>query len=342
MIQSTPFDTQPLLSAEVPYFRVPRDDWELMLARMRQLGANTIATCVPWAWHEPRPGALDLVGASHPQRDLPGFVRLCGRLGFRVILKPGPFVEGGLLGGGLPPWLLRAHPEIHALRPDGQPWRHAGSGAAHACGLHPAYLAAARSWIAAFSAAALALQQPAGPVVALQIDSATPGGRGGWAYPPAPAAGSDLDPRFRLDYNLYVVKTLWPQWLRERYGEDSGLKLADRGWSIDGSIVDPPSAIHDPLDLDGLRRYVDLDAFTDWFYTTAVATVAGWLHEEGWAISLFHDPPAASWPADGALADTAGRERAAGRLSHNARAEELQDTLSSQIESAFVGDAGYR
>src|SRR6266508_3624429 len=111
MVLGNPFADKPLLSAEVHYFRVPRDDWELMLARMRQLSANTISTYVPWAWHEARPGALDLDGSSHPQRDLIDFVRLCGRLGLRIILKPGPFVDGGMLGGGIPPWLLRARSE---------------------------------------------------------------------------------------------------------------------------------------------------------------------------------------------------------------------------------------
>src|SRR5689334_13494522 len=114
----------PLLAAEISYFGVARDDWELTLARARQLGANTISATAPWAWHEPQPGALDLQGDSHPQRDLRGFVQLCERLGFGVILKPGPHADGALLGGGTPPWLLRAHPEIHARQADGRPRRH--------------------------------------------------------------------------------------------------------------------------------------------------------------------------------------------------------------------------
>src|SRR5262245_9644546 len=131
-MSDTYFTDRPLLSAELHYFRVPRDGWELMLARIRQLGANTISTYVPWSWHEPRRGALDLDGHTHPQRDLVGFVQLCGALGFQVILKPGPFVDAELLGDGIPPWLLYDHPEIHALRPDGQPWRHSDSGLPHA------------------------------------------------------------------------------------------------------------------------------------------------------------------------------------------------------------------
>jgi hypothetical protein len=312
------FSGQPLLSAEVHYFRVPHDDWELLLARMRQLGANTIATYVPWAWHAPRPDVLDLEGGTHPQRDLAGFVRLCDRLALRVILKPGPFVDGGILGGGIPPWLLRERPEIHALRPDGLPWRHSASAAPRACYLHPAYLEPARRWFAVFSAAMLRFQAPAGPIVALQADNETPGD----GILPADIG---LDWRFKLDYNEYVVKTLWPQWLRERDGEDRRLKIGDRGWVAEGSLLDPPSSILYPLDLNRLRRYADLDEFTDWYYTTAVATLAAWLREDGWSAPIYHDLPAVPWQARGATADLPGLARATGWLAHNVYAGDVRD-----------------
>jgi hypothetical protein len=320
---STDLSNQPLLSAEVHYFRVPPDDWELLLARMRQLGANTISTYVPWAWHEAQPGALDLEGRSHPQRDLVGFVQLCGRLGLRVILKPGPFVGGELLGGGIPPWLLRERPEIYALRPDGLPWRHTASTAPRACYLHPAYLEPARRWIAAFSTAMLRFQAPAGPVVALQADNETPGD----GMLPADIG---LDPRFRLDYNEYVVKTLWPQWLSERYPEDRRSKIEDRGWITDGAILAPPSSLRDPLDLNGLRRHADLDEFTDWYYTTAVATVAAWLREDGWSTPIYHDLRAVPWQVGGTAADLGGFARATGWLAHNLYAKDVRDPSASR------------
>jgi beta-galactosidase GanA len=168
MSSENPF-AGPLLSAELQYFRVPRDDWELMLARMRQLGANTIAACVPWSWHALRPDTFDFDGGTHPQRDLVGFVDLCGRLGLRVLLKPGPHVEAVLLGG-VPAWLLYAYPEIQARGSDGQSWRHPADNAPRPSPLHPRYLEEARRWIGAFSTAMLAFQHPAGPVVAVQLD----------------------------------------------------------------------------------------------------------------------------------------------------------------------------
>src|SRR5690349_637172 len=78
------------LPAELPYFAVARDDWELLLLRARQLGADTITARVPWAWHALAPGSFDFEGATDERRDLASFVRLCGQLGLDVLLDPGP------------------------------------------------------------------------------------------------------------------------------------------------------------------------------------------------------------------------------------------------------------
>jgi glycosyl hydrolase family 35 len=164
MTESSQLSYAPLL-AELRYFAAPRDDWELLLLRARQLGVGTIAARVPWAWHVPTPGAFDLGGATDERCDLVGFVRLCSRLGLHVLLHPGP-LHGNLLGGGAPAWLLQQHPAACALDQDGTPWHDAG-GLPHPSALHPAFLAAARDWIAAFSAAMRALQAPSGPIIAL-------------------------------------------------------------------------------------------------------------------------------------------------------------------------------
>ncbi len=274
-----------------------------MLLRLRQIGANTVSTYVPWVWHAPDPATIDLTGATHSQRDLVGFVCLAAALGLRAILKPGPFVDAELLGGGIPPWLLAAHPEIAALRPDGAPWLHSDSATPRACYLHPAYLAAARGWIAAFSAAALPLQAPVGPVVALQADNETPGD----GMLPADVG---LDARLRLDYN--------PGWAL-RDGRSSA--EAPHGW-------DPPQTMAD------LRRYAALDTLTDAYYSEAVATVAGWLAEDGWTIPLFHNLLAAPWDAAGTIADLPGLARATGWLGYNVYAED--------VRAPFVGGGGYR
>src|SRR5215212_4900495 len=99
---------------EIRYFAAPRDDWELLLLRTHQLGVGTIAVRVPWSWHAPTAHRFDLDGTTDERRDLIGFVHLCGRLGLRVLLHPGP-LHTTMLGGGVPAWLLQLHPTTSAL-----------------------------------------------------------------------------------------------------------------------------------------------------------------------------------------------------------------------------------
>ena len=316
---AAPFDRS-LLAAELHYFRVPRAQWPLALARLRQLGANTVATCVPWCWHAPDPAVCDLTGETDPQRDVVGFVLLCARLGFRVILQPGPFVDAGLLGGGVPPWLLHRHPEIHALRADGQPFLHGASRLPRASYAHPLYLEHAQRWIARFSEQLAPLQAPGGPVIAVQVDNGTP-------------ADAGSDPRFRCDYNPHVRHTRWPQWLVARYSTVAALNDAwgERFASFDA--VPLPSRWNTPTSVEALRCYVDLDTFTDQLFSDALATGAGWLRGGGWRVPLFHTLLAAPWEGGGLLASAPGYTAACGWLAHN---------VYTEVAAPFGGEGEYR
>lgn len=49
---------EPPLATELHYYRVPRDDWELMLARLRQRDRSSLLCAAPWkACHV----ALDMI-----------------------------------------------------------------------------------------------------------------------------------------------------------------------------------------------------------------------------------------------------------------------------------------
>ncbi|HET9224788.1 MAG TPA: hypothetical protein VFO07_19905, partial [Roseiflexaceae bacterium] len=98
-------------------------------------------------------------------------------------------------------------------------------------------------------------------------------------------------------------------------------------------ILDPPSSILDPLALEGLRRYADLDAFTDWYYAAAVATIVAWLREDGWSLPIYHNLLAAPWQIAGTLADLPGFARATGWLAHNAYTEKARDPFVGGAES---------
>ncbi|XP_075737942.1 beta-galactosidase-like [Rhipicephalus microplus] len=92
-----------IMSGAIHYFRILPDLWEDRLKTMQASGLNTIETYVEWSSHEPEPGQYDFEG----QQDLVRFLKIAHRLGFMVILRPGPYICAERDMGGLPYWLLR-------------------------------------------------------------------------------------------------------------------------------------------------------------------------------------------------------------------------------------------
>ncbi len=101
-------DGQPFFihSAAFFYSRLPRDQWETALKVYRDLGINTIDLYIQWNWHEPSEGQLDFDGHSNPRRDLQGLLTLISKLGFNLIIRPGPVILNEWKNGGYPDWLL--------------------------------------------------------------------------------------------------------------------------------------------------------------------------------------------------------------------------------------------
>jgi beta-galactosidase len=79
------------LGGEVHYFRLARSLWRERLQQLKDAGCNTLATYVPWLWHELSDGSVDLTGRTHEQRDLAGFLDLAHEMGLYVVARPGPF-----------------------------------------------------------------------------------------------------------------------------------------------------------------------------------------------------------------------------------------------------------
>ncbi len=90
------------------YERIPRAQWESSLDAYRAMGINTIDLYVIWNWHQPTQAVLpDFSGATNPQRDLKGLLRLIHERGFKVILRPGPVIRNEWRNGAYPDWLLK-------------------------------------------------------------------------------------------------------------------------------------------------------------------------------------------------------------------------------------------
>ena len=73
-----------LYSGEVHYFRIPKTQWRARLTALKKAGFNTVSTYIPWSWHEPEEGRIDLTGETHPERDVMTFLDTAKSLGLFV------------------------------------------------------------------------------------------------------------------------------------------------------------------------------------------------------------------------------------------------------------------
>ncbi|MEU5592545.1 beta-galactosidase [Streptomyces sp. NPDC020298] len=91
-----------LWSGEMHPFRLPSPSlWRDVLQKMRAHGYNAVSVYVAWNYHSPAPGKYDFTGV----RDLDLFLRMATETGLYVILRPGPYINAEIDGGGFPGWL---------------------------------------------------------------------------------------------------------------------------------------------------------------------------------------------------------------------------------------------
>jgi len=96
-----------LISGEIHYFRLNPKLWEKHLGLLKQSGANTTSTYIPWDWHEYEEGKFDFTGETNPARNLIKYIKLCKKNGLQLIVKPGPYILAEYEAEGLPGWLLK-------------------------------------------------------------------------------------------------------------------------------------------------------------------------------------------------------------------------------------------
>lgn len=98
---------------EVHFSRLPPEEWEEALRRMKAGGINVVATYVFWNLHERAEGQFDWTG----RLDLRRFVELCEKIDLRCIVRIGPFCHGEIRNGGLPDWLYGREFEVRSDDP---------------------------------------------------------------------------------------------------------------------------------------------------------------------------------------------------------------------------------
>ena len=87
---------------EVHYSRIPTDEWEAEIRKMKEGGITIIATYVFWNHIEEQEGVFRWDG----QRNLRHFIEICQKEGLPVVLRLGPFCHGEVRNGGIPDWMF--------------------------------------------------------------------------------------------------------------------------------------------------------------------------------------------------------------------------------------------
>lgn len=134
-------DGQPQLihAAEFHYYRTPVDEWKNRLQLIKGAGFNTLATYIPWIWHQLEEGITDCDGHSHPMRNLAGFLDMAADMGFWLIARPGPYIMAESINEGIPPWVFTNYPDAAFISQDGKTQNVVSY-------MHPDFLGAVKPW----------------------------------------------------------------------------------------------------------------------------------------------------------------------------------------------------
>lgn len=87
---------------EVHYSRIPAEEWEAEVRKMKEGGVTIIATYVFWNHVEEQEGIFRWDG----QRNLRRFIEICQQEQMPVVLRLGPFCHGEVRNGGIPDWVF--------------------------------------------------------------------------------------------------------------------------------------------------------------------------------------------------------------------------------------------
>ena len=87
---------------EIHYSRIPADEWQREVHKMKEGGVTIIATYVFWSHIEEQEGIFRWDG----QRSLRRFLEICRQEAMPVVLRLGPFCHGEVRNGGIPDWVF--------------------------------------------------------------------------------------------------------------------------------------------------------------------------------------------------------------------------------------------
>lgn len=99
---------------EIHYSRIPAEEWETEVRKMKEGGVTMIATYVFWNHIEEQEGIYRWDG----QRSLRTFLEVCKKADMPVILRLGPFCHGEVRNGGIPDWVFEKGCKLRQTNPE--------------------------------------------------------------------------------------------------------------------------------------------------------------------------------------------------------------------------------
>ncbi len=239
-------------AAEMHYFRIEKRYWSICFDRIKRAGFRIIATAVPWNIHQVASKDIDFNGFDDPRKDLIVFLELAREFGFKVILRPGPWVGGQLPNGGLPKQLFNDI-KIFARDASGQevklPADHGVEGGYLPSYLHSNFQFHLKNYFRAFIETTKNYVHPRGPVFMVELDYET-----SFARQVAPD---------RADYNPDVLAKYWPSWLDTQYTEIKKLNAKYKEKHAAFETVEPPRKFTS-ISLDDYAKIVDWCKFREY------------------------------------------------------------------------------
>ncbi|MBK8986575.1 MAG: beta-galactosidase [Chloroflexi bacterium] len=156
---------QLIQAGEFHYFRTPPDQWAHRLGLLKTAGFNSVATYIPWLWHQAEEGLPDFDGRSHPMCNLADFLDLAADMGLWIIARPGPYIMAETINEGIPPWVFATYPQAAFINQREQVENIASY-------LQPDFLACVRKWYTAVFAILTPRQFTRnGRIIMVQLDN---------------------------------------------------------------------------------------------------------------------------------------------------------------------------
>ncbi|MEW6411118.1 MAG: beta-galactosidase [Candidatus Zixiibacteriota bacterium] len=243
-------------SAELHYFRIEKRYWSICFERIKRAGFRIISTAVPWNIHQDSSKHFDFGGYDDPNNDLIVFLELAREFGFKVILRPGPWVAGQLPYGGLPKYLFNDI-KIFARDAKGQERKLSDDYGVETgylpSYLHPNFQYHLKSYFKAFIETTKNYVHPRGPIFMVELDYETSFAR-------------QLDPD-SADYNPDVIAKYYPPYLEGIYGDIKKLNAQYKEKNADFAAVEPPRQFSG-LDMKDYPKVTDWFKFRQWMLNT--------------------------------------------------------------------------